>query len=208
MGHHRGFTLIEILVVSGIMSVLTVMISAVICNVSKIVSLQTDSKEFEKSIVLNDIRAWIDDTDSIVLNDIGEKFRNRILFDVDEKTTSYLSFVLHDDCEIGQMSVENGVFGVAWDRRPPRSVFSQEYVFLTKYLILADNAKDCYLRPLYTEKLFEKKSKTNWKKGDFKNIDSWNNNKRIHLNYDNVKKLQEMKKKGEIAGVQLVIEKK
>lgn len=203
-----GFTLIEILVTSGIMSVLTVMIFAIMCNVSKIVSLQTDSKEFEKSIVLNDIQAWITDVDSIVWNDMSRNLENQVWFDVGENTKACLPFISHDDCEIGQILVKNGVFGIAWGRRPSSSFFSSKDVFLTKYLVLADNAKDCYLRPLYTEKLFEKKTKTNWEKGDFKKIDSWNNNKKIHLSYDNIKKLQEMKKKGEIAGVQLVIEKK
>lgn len=188
------------------MSVLTVMISAIICNISKVVTLQTDFKEFEKSIVLNDICVLTNDIDGIVLNDIGKKLKNQIWFDVDEDTKACLPFISHDDCDTCQIMIAGGVFCIAWDRRQPRGVFPREYVFLAKYLILADNAKDCYLRPLYTKKLFEKKSKTNWKKGDFKNIDSWNNNKKIHLSYDNVKKLQEMKKKGEIAGVQFVVE--
>lgn len=206
----RGFTLIEVLVASGIVSVLTVMISVIICNVTKIVSLQTDSKKFEKNIALNDVQAWTAEIDSIVLNDINKYLKDEIWFDVDENTRQKLPFLSYDGDLTGRIVInrESGIFAIAWDRRSQQSFFYKKNIFLGKFLILADNAKDCYLRPLYTKKFFERKSNAKGEKGDFKNINSWNNNKKIKLCYDNVKKLQEMKKKGEIAGVQLVVEQK
>lgn len=207
----RGFTLIEVLVASGIVSVLTVMISVIICNVTKIVSLHTDSKKFEKNIVLNDVQAWTAEIDSIVLSDINKDLKDQIWFDVDENTRQKLPFLSYDgDYLTGRIVINraSGIFVIEWDRRSPQSFLFKKDDFLGKFLILADNAKDCYLRPLYTKKFFEKKSNAKGEKGDFKNINSWNNNKKIKLCYNNVKKLQEMKKKGEIAGVQLVVEQK
>lgn len=205
-GH--GFTLVELLVASGIVSILTVMISVIICNTSKVVALQKDVKSIEGNIILNDIRVLVNNIDDIVLSERSndaKKVNNLMYFEIDEMTKSSLGFLFlsYDNDNVACMFFDKNkkTVSVQWDHVIGNNVW------LGKYLILADNAKDCYLRPLYTKKFFEKKSKTNWKKGDFKKIDSWNNNKKIHLSYDNIKKLQEMKKKGEIAGVQLVVEK-
>ena len=199
----RGFTLIELLVASGIVSVITVMISVIVCNVSKVVSLQKEFKAVEGNIVLNDICVWINNLDEIVLSKRtnAKNLNNHMCFEIDNNAKSSLGFLSYDNANLAEIFFEKGKVGLSWDH------VAGENVVLNKYLILSDNAKAAYLRPIYTEKYFEDKKNAGLLKGLLsKDITSWNNDQKMTLCYDSVKKLQDLKKEGKIAGVHLVVE--
>lgn len=207
--HRCGFTLIELLVASGIVSVLTIMISVIMCNVSKIASLQKEFKEVEGNVVLNDVRAWIKNLDDIVLSEKSIFFNgkdvlkepNHIFFELDKQARSCLSFLSYDNDNLAEIFFVNGKIGLSWDHVAGKNAA------LHKYIILSANAKAAYLRPIYTEKYFKDKKRAGFFKGLVnKDITSWNNNQKMQLCYDSVKKLQELKKEEKIAGVHLVIE--
>lgn len=183
-----GFTLIELIIASGIVSVLTVMISVIVCNVSKVVSLQKEIKAIEGNIILNDICVWINNLDDIIFSERtdAKKLNNHIYFEIDKNAKSSLSFLSYNNDNLAEIFFVNGKVGITWDY-----VLGKD-VNLNKYIILSDNVKDAYLRPIYTE--------------DGRDVENWNNTQKMSLNYNNVKKLQELKKEDKIASVHLVVE--